>query len=97
MELNTAKLSWFKALWQIATSFITDVSMTKIKTCADLLEAFKPTSTIFEIRPEYIEPFYDIIRQSPFRLFVDQLLIQKPIKRYLKYSMSSTNQDYNYI
>ena len=69
MELNSTKLNWFKALWQIATSFITDVSMTEIKTNANLFEDFKLTSTILGIGPEYLELFLDIITQSPFRLF----------------------------
>ena len=69
MEFNTTKLKWFQALWQIATSFITDVPMIKIKETPDLYEAFKLTSTILGIGPEYLELFLDIISQSPFRLF----------------------------
>ena len=43
--------------------------MIKIKETPDLFEAFKLTSTIFGIGPEYLELFLDIISQSPFRIF----------------------------
>ena len=69
MELNAAKLKWFKAYWQIATLFIMDIPMTKIKETPDYFDAFKLTSTILGIDPEYLELFLDIISRSPFRLF----------------------------
>ena len=69
MELNSTKLDWLKALVQIASSFLTDITMSEMKTNNSLFEAFKLTSTILGIGPEYLELFLDIISQSPFRIF----------------------------
>ena len=69
MELNSTKLNCLKALIQIASSFLTDITMSEIKANNSLFEAFKLTSTILGISPEYLELFLDIISQSPFRIF----------------------------
>ena len=58
-----------KAFWQIAIAFITDVTISEIKSNNNLLSAFKLTSTILGVGHEYLELFLDLISQSPFRLF----------------------------
>lgn len=69
LELNKDSSEYLQALWTVATSFLTDYPIKKMRSNTDLYKKFILTSKLLGVEEEQLEFLLDLISGSPYRLF----------------------------